>query len=201
MSTVTGWFPLVLTTLFGGAVGSLVTTYGSQTGERRNARSRVRTELHRISSVSFRKQNEDQLTESLNDFEITAMLAGLPEGWVQLYTSTLGSLWLTLQAEGAEAQEIQEWRKIIQFLTRELTAILADATWHPWRTRLRRWHLVRRYGQVYAAIHVSLLKGLVAANGGISPNRPQSTSKFLYLVARGSENSYAFHETRIQSVL
>jgi hypothetical protein len=113
----------------------------------------------------FRKQDEDQLTESLIDFEITAMLAGLPEGWVQLYGSVLGSLSLILQADGAEAQETQELRKIMQFLARELTTILADATWNPWRTRLCRWYLVRRYREVYTAIHVSLFKGLTAING------------------------------------
>lgn len=88
MSTVTGWFPLVLTTFFGGAVGSLVTTYGSQTGERRKARSQVRTELHHTSSIGFHKQNKAQLVESLNNFEITAMLAGLPEMGATLYNDS-----------------------------------------------------------------------------------------------------------------
>ena len=170
MSTVTGWIPLVLTTFFGGAVGSLVTTYGSQTGERRNARSRVRAEIHRTSSV-VRKQNEAQLSESLNDFEITAMLAGLPEGWVQLYISVLDSLWKILQLESAEGPQSPGMRKIMEFLTRELTSILGDATWHPWRTRLRRWYSVRRYGQLYMAIHVSLMKGLVAVYGWDTPEQ------------------------------
>lgn len=53
----------------------------------------------------------------------------------------------------------------MEFLTRELTTILASATWHPWRTRVRRWYLVYRYRQVYMAIHVSLAKGFAAANG------------------------------------
>jgi hypothetical protein len=164
MSTVTGWFPLVLTTFFGGAVGALVTTYGSQTGERRKVRSRARTELHQASSAGFRRQSEAQLIESLNDFEITAMLAGLPEGWVQLYTAVLSTLCLTLRLTDAEGDLSPEWRRIMEFLTRELTIILANATWHPWRTRVRHWYLVRRYRQVYTAMHVSIAKGFAAAN-------------------------------------
>jgi len=171
MSTVTGWFPWIITTLFGGAVGSLVTTYGSKTGERRSARSRVRTELYRTSSRVFR-QDEDQLSESLNDFEIAAMHAGLPEAWVQLYASVSSTLRLSLELQSARPQESQEFRKIMQFVARELMIVIDAATWHPWRTRLLRWHSVRRYKQLYGSIHLSLLlKGLAAVKGWDTPEQ------------------------------
>lgn len=121
MSTVTGWFPLVLTTFFGGVVGSLITTYGSQTGERRDARSQVRAALYRTGTLVNHSDNEGQLSQGLDEFEITAILAGLPKGWVQLYSCVSAELEMLLREDSHDSKE---FLKIIRFLTQEVTQAL-----------------------------------------------------------------------------
>ena len=48
MSSAVNWLPLVFTTLGGGAVGSLIATYGSQARDRRAARSEAMASIQRF---------------------------------------------------------------------------------------------------------------------------------------------------------
>jgi hypothetical protein len=90
------------------------------------------------------------------------MLGGLPKRWVQLHTCVSSELWLLLREDSPDSKE---FLKIIRFLTQEVTQALTDATWHPWRSRLRWWYPLRRYDSVFRAVHLSLLKGVAAFHG------------------------------------
>lgn len=86
MSNVPAWL-LVITGLGSGFLGSVITTYGTQTRERRQARATARDALRHAEGIHDRsvryvggkiEPSFQQLTDALNEFETAAMLAGLP---------------------------------------------------------------------------------------------------------------------------
>jgi hypothetical protein len=80
------WVTLIFTTLGAGAVGSIITTYGSQTRERRAARAQARDCLRRAVNLA-RTLNplHADITAALDELDTSAMIAGLPRGLVDLH--------------------------------------------------------------------------------------------------------------------
>jgi hypothetical protein len=75
---MTGWAPIILTALGSGALGSIITTYGTQTRERRQARAQAREAIRQVQNLTVPVPTHEQLTTALDNLETSAMLARLP---------------------------------------------------------------------------------------------------------------------------
>jgi hypothetical protein len=60
---------LVLTGLGGGVLGAAVTTYGSQTRERREARAQARETIRQVRTLVNTNASRSEITHALDDFE------------------------------------------------------------------------------------------------------------------------------------
>jgi hypothetical protein len=161
--TPSGWAPLLLTTLGGGVLGSVVATYGAQARDRRQARAQAREAMRRAEKVAMTGTGEE-LDAALEDLETSAMLARLPKNLIDLYsearryaahfsrTIDIGDINKTKPEEIAEEtkrQMVDEAKRQMARMTSaniagEAARLFASATWHPWYGAPRRWHRVRR---------------------------------------------------------
>lgn len=80
----TDWLPIVFTTLGGGAVGAVVTTFGGQARARRKARAKILKHLRKLEatrSAAFEHFDDGEFgldPELIADLETRCMLAGVP---------------------------------------------------------------------------------------------------------------------------
>ena len=89
-----GWFPLILTTLGAGATGAVISTYGTQTRERRQARAAAREALRNVENLTPSPDTREQVAAALDAFDTSAMLAGLPRKVTVLHREArLRSCW------------------------------------------------------------------------------------------------------------
>jgi hypothetical protein len=91
----TGWLPLVFTTLGGGAVGSLIASYGSQARERRAARSEAMAFLQRFEIARGRKPGiggNDFDDNDIAELETRCLLAGMPRYLTGFHPSPTGDV-------------------------------------------------------------------------------------------------------------
>jgi hypothetical protein len=158
-STPTDWVTLALTTLGGGAVGSIVTTYTSQTRERRQARSDAREAITRAEKVAFLR-NEDAFHDALETLETKAMLAGMPRHLTTLYRKARESQLYYEARSGVigkrgkehveeEISEANKWLTggmLAAGVATEAVQLFINATWHPWHAAPWRWYRARKLG-------------------------------------------------------
>jgi hypothetical protein len=135
-STATDWITLLLTTLGGGAVGSVVTTYGAQTRERRQARAEARGAV-KIAEKAVSIEDDEELEAALEDLATKAMLAGLPRFLVDLYSESKRSyIWGLRQGrKETDKENMDAWLTTAMDCRRvadETARLFVDATWHPW---------------------------------------------------------------------
>lgn len=86
---MTDWVPIVLTALGSGALGSIITTYGTQTRERRQARAQAREAIRQVQKLMFQVPTHEQLTAALDNLETSAILARLPKRLTGLNSAAL----------------------------------------------------------------------------------------------------------------
>lgn len=152
----TGWLPLVFTTLGGGAVGSLIASYGSQARERRAARCEAMAFLQRFEIARGRKPaiaGNDFDDNDLAELETRCLLAGMPRYLVDLYKQVNESCRYRgyakagppLIAELVTDPAIDEMEDLVRYeLISRTAGLLASAVWHPWLTApSRRWRARR----------------------------------------------------------
>jgi hypothetical protein len=84
MSNVPAWL-LVVTGLGGGAVGTIITTYGTQTYQRREARAAGRETLRYAEDLAYVQSEHKDIKATLARLETSAMLAGLPRKLTELH--------------------------------------------------------------------------------------------------------------------
>jgi hypothetical protein len=152
---VTGWLPLVFTTLGGGAVGSLIASYGSQARERRAARSEAMAFLQRFEITRGRKPaiDNDFDDSDLAELETRCLLAGMPRYLVDLYKQVNESGRYRGYAKAGSSPiaeliadpAIDEMEDLVRHeLISSAAGLLASAVWHPWLTApSRRWRAQR----------------------------------------------------------
>jgi len=152
---VTGWLPLVFTTLGGGAVGSLIASYGSQARERRAARSEAMAFLQRFEIARGRKPATDNDFDDsdLAELETRCLLAGMPRYLVDLYkqVNESGRYRGYVKVKSSPIAEliadpaIDEMAAVVRSeLISRTAGLLASAVWHPWLTApSRRWRAQR----------------------------------------------------------
>jgi hypothetical protein len=151
-SDPSGWLPLILSTFGGGVVGSLLTTYTSQTHERRSARVQVRVCLGKVYAAS-RDPQLKELIEAVEELYQAGMIAGLPEELLQLHGKVKLLYRIHKGAPGDyQLGEAERVSPLVEFLHTRTNRLLNAATRHPWRTRLYSWYLIRRYERLFNAL-------------------------------------------------
>ena len=93
---MTDWLTIAFTTLGAGAAGSIITTFGTQTRERRQARGEAREAIRQVQNLILQAPTYDQLAPALGNPETSAMLAGLPKSWsrsITMPSSPSGMAW------------------------------------------------------------------------------------------------------------
>jgi hypothetical protein len=150
---MTGTATLILTTLGAGAAGSLITTYGTQTADRRAARAKARDCLTKAENLSKdRDATHEQITTAMDQLEISAMIARLPRRLIDLYRVARVRLWAARHATPPSGHTITD--PAAATATRvglEAGQLLSAAMWHPWLTAPYRWHRTRRLTRLLAA--------------------------------------------------
>lgn len=139
-TTATDWLPIIFTTLGGGAVGAVVTTFGGQARTRRKVRAKIlkhlrQVEVARIAAFEDFYVGEFRLDrELIDDLETRCMLAGVPRFAVRTYRLAYES------ARMARKSVLEEkWvpgRPSMLTLTssfmEEAAKLVAATVWHPW---------------------------------------------------------------------
>ncbi len=148
---MTDWAPIILTALGSGALGSIITTYGTQTRERRQARAPAREAIRQVQNLTFPVPTHEQLTAALDNLETSVMLARLPKRLTGLNREALyirrDVMASVAEADSPDNPESANSRSDMAFasdhIAGETLQLLIDATWHPalgvpyrwWRTR------------------------------------------------------------------
>jgi len=155
LQPMTDWPPIILTAIGSGAVGSIITTYGTQTRERRQARAQAREAIRQVQNSAYPVPTQEQLTATLDNLETSAMLAGLPKNLIAINREAIyirrGVMESVATASPPDDPSLAASNSDLAFaadhIAGETLQLLVDATWHPilsapyrwWRTR----HLAR----------------------------------------------------------
>ncbi len=153
MSGVGGVLAVVVPTALGSSVAStLITTYATQSRERKAARVEVRRAMRAAQSVAYKVDTRiTQLQETLDEFVRAAQLAQLPVPLVDLYVCAAEQVWRGLHTPEAEwtrattqATAVETAYRVLQ----EAFRLLVSATWLPHGSKVRVWRDTRRYRRV-----------------------------------------------------
>lgn len=129
-------------------VSALITTYATQTGERREARVHVREAMRPAEMAALAPATTwPGMHGASDDFIRTAQLAKLPMPLVDLYVAAVNGLWKIHHSSSEE--ELSEWDKDgIAAVYDRVFRLVVELTWHPHRTRVMAWRKTRRYRRI-----------------------------------------------------
>jgi hypothetical protein len=147
------WVLVVTASLGSGAVAALVTTYGSQTRERRAARVELASCLRRVEQMARHpgtsQEYHRRLVSALDDLESAMLVAALPYYLAAFYRDVRMLAYATRFTEPQEDSHLPRSHQLISGRVAHQTAILlAKVIWHPWLTVPIRRRRVRRLQQV-----------------------------------------------------
>lgn len=150
-----GWLPFVVTTLGAGGAGSLITTLGSQSRERRRVRSEAleclqRTETTRMAQPLSGEPYYD--ADRFAELQTKCLLAGVPRHVVTLYddfASTAANRPLDLSQPVHIASTQTIGRLLIVKLIERVASIIIEFFWHPWLSRIFFSRKLRRIEQIF----------------------------------------------------
>lgn len=143
------WVTLVFTNLLAGATGAVITTHGTQSRARRDARGQVRTCLQHVETLARQPGvSPSDLASSVAQVEDAAFIAAVPRRVIAIYRDA------RLAADDAErnwAEPARQHRYPDKHITRDAERkareLLVRVLWHPWLTMptrgLRTWQLRR----------------------------------------------------------
>lgn len=151
-SIVSGWLPLIFTTLGAGAVGSVITTYGAQGRARRKARSRAMAALERIDSASRVRPGGEGFgydQEAFAQLGACCLVAGVPQQ--PFY-------WFSAISDAAHANDMDPGSTLATYtLINYSSRMINLALWHPVLSRMvlpvKLWRLrraIRRCSKIRA---------------------------------------------------
>jgi len=154
MSTTPDWL-LIVTGLGAGVVGSVITTYGTQTRERRQARAQSREAIRQVQNLIVSQPTYEQLTAALDKLETSAMLAGLPRNLTGLNREALYILSELTAADAQPPPDDVETANVFSdmafaadHIAAETVQLLTDATWHPALSAPHRWYRTRQLSRL-----------------------------------------------------
>jgi hypothetical protein len=153
---MTDWVPIVSAAIGSGALGSVITAYGTQTRERRQASAQAREAIRQVQHLTYRLRTQEQVDAALDSLETSAMLAGLPKKLTALNRQALWIHWQVTSSyanpnppDDAEAAgEVSDLAFATDHIADDTTQLLIDATWHPVLSAPRRWWRTRRLSAV-----------------------------------------------------
>ena len=158
MSATPDWI-LVVTGLAAGVIGSVITTYGAQTRERREIRVHARDDLQTVENLATDPNTtKEEMAAALNKLEASAMIAGLPETLTAVYRGARWKYWeqfrekpshFALIAQPTTDNDV-EWTTTAS-VAWQAAQLLAAATWHPRRGALYRLYRARRLTRLLRA--------------------------------------------------
>jgi hypothetical protein len=138
--SATDWPLIIFTTLGGGTVGAVVTTFGAFAGERRKARVKILRRLRQLETergAAFERFAEGGFrldSDLLTDLETRCMFAGVPRFAVRTYRLAYEAA--RVASASADGEQWVSGRPSSRALTRSLmdeaAKHLAAAVWHPW---------------------------------------------------------------------
>jgi hypothetical protein len=154
---VSDWVTIAFTTLGAGAVGAIITTYGTQIKDRRATRAKARDSLRRVERATNRATliTHPVMVAALDDLDTCAMLAGLPEGLVNFHREATMRYWVKITSAAPaingniqlpSAETLTAGR-----VSHQAAKLLASATWHPWRSMPYRVWRLRRLRKIMQA--------------------------------------------------
>lgn len=140
----TGWLPIIFTTLVGGVVGAVVTTFGGQARARRKARAKILKHLRQLEvarSAAFECFDDGEFRldpELIADLETRCMLAGVPRFAVRTYRLAYESARMasTSATEETWVNGRPSLRALSGSLMEEAAKHVAATVWHPWLSGL-----------------------------------------------------------------
>lgn len=154
MTSIPDWL-LILTGLGGGVVGSVITTYGTQTRQRREARSAAREAIRYAEDLFLHQPEHRDITAALARLENSAMLVGLPRRLTELHREARMRFWVirTVPVTGdPEAISQHQSEGLVSGrVSAQAAKLLVGATWHPWAGAIYRWHRTRKLAQLLDA--------------------------------------------------
>jgi hypothetical protein len=158
MSSAPDWL-LILTGLGSGVIGSVVTTYGTQTKERREARAQARDALRDVEDIGFarkpstapsvsrrRQKDPQELETALGKFETSAMLARLPRSLIELHSEARRRRLASdiARASGTAPDDRGLEERASGYVADQAAQLLVSVSWHPWTSRIYRWPRTRK---------------------------------------------------------
>jgi hypothetical protein len=219
---VSTWLTLIVG-LGAGAAGAIITTWGGQTRERRQARTDVRDALRQATQAIQATETAieagqyaghgplpgiHEVRQALDNLETRAMLAGLPRSLVRLHhDATLTHLSSSADWEreppGSSKRELAETTSLAAWHAATAAAeLLTAATWHPWLTAPRLPWRTRQLASIYTAADLTAPRPATGAAGRRrSPTTPSvhGTPRLGKLGARRPEP--AGHNPRTPSII
>ena len=153
---MTDWATIILTALGSSVLGSIITTYGTQTRERRQARAQAREAIRQVQDLTFPVPTHEQLSAALGNLETNAMLAGLPKKLTGLNREAL-YIRRDFLARAAEpgpssgsvlANPDTDMEFASDHIAAETLQLLVDTTWHPILSAPHRWWRTRQLSRV-----------------------------------------------------
>jgi hypothetical protein len=144
MSAPPGLFALILTTLGSGAVGAIVTTYGSQARRRRQARAQAREALRQVERLPREPARAKKTVDAIDAFEAVALVAGLPRALTDLYCEASLRVIDLAQTLPQGTSRSDPEMDICSRVASGAAELMASAIWHPWASAPHRWFRMRR---------------------------------------------------------
>ncbi len=145
---MTDWAPIIVTALASGGLGSVVTPYGTQTRERRQARAEAREAIRRVQELLYPLPNREHLSAALDNLETSVMLAGLPKNLTGLNREALYIRQEILASVAEERPVDDDTSFAVEHIADETLRLLIDATWHPILGAPYRWSRTRQLARV-----------------------------------------------------
>ena len=140
------WVLVIAPAVASGALGSIVTTYGSQARERREARAKVRACLLQAEWLALSPEPDpDKLRAALDEVEVTMLTASVPYYVILFYRAArkwANSAYMD-KSGGEEYKPTALW-VVSARIAEAATSLALQVIWHPWLTApTRRWRVRR----------------------------------------------------------
>ncbi len=138
------WVTLILTTLGAGAIGSIITTFGSQARDRRDARKEVLIRVAEADRISGQAPSDRAAIRSAaRAVASTAMLAGVPVHVVDTYLLAYDAVRDPQLTWAPQRLSPQDPACVGIHIYREAVELLTNVLWHPLLTLPVRRHRSR----------------------------------------------------------
>jgi hypothetical protein len=130
-------------------LSSLITTYVTQSGERRRTRAEVRNATRAVEKAAIGgTTTPNQMRELIDEFIQLAMLARLPMPLADLYVASSSKVWAIVHPYADRDIVPDDVKESVFKVMAETFSLLALATWRPRLSKFKVWRRTRRYRRI-----------------------------------------------------